>query len=84
MFYLNSNVKGFMLNGKRFLGYKVKRKYTRMVGGEVLLRKNENQSGKQLRKVKVKADNTLHILSLSTRMFSFTRKNYEYIKSKPL
>lgn len=47
MFYLNSNVKGFMLNEKRFLGYKVKRKNTRMMRGEVLHSQNEKQSGKQ-------------------------------------
>lgn len=73
MFYLNSSVKGFMLNEKRFLGYKVKRKNTRMVGGEVLRSQNEKWSGKtKLRKVKVKANNALHILFLSTRMFSLT------------
>lgn len=47
MFYLNSSVKGFMLNEKRFLGYNVKRKNTRMVGGEALHSQNEKWSGKQ-------------------------------------
>lgn len=47
MFYSNLNVKGFVLNEKTFLGYKVKRKNTRMMGGEVLHSQNEKQSGKQ-------------------------------------
>jgi len=46
MFYLNANIKGFMLNEKKFGGYKVKRKNTRMVGSEVLHSQNEKQPGR--------------------------------------